>query len=111
MLTLDLGARAVSPQTVKPFWLLGPSVAINHLLKHAIEAVGTALGGVGVAETAKSVAVIEAAERVLPWQTRIPGRVVDEVIDLHHRERAPVALLEGEVEPALTAPGGSSGWC
>src|SRR5262245_22667707 len=54
-------------------------------------------------ETGKTIAVIEAPERVLPWQTRLVGRVVDEVIDLHHRERTPIALLQGKFEPALAA--------
>src|SRR4029453_8811997 len=90
----------------QPLLATRPTSTIHHLLKQAIEARGPALRGVGTAQTAESVAVVEPPECELSWHTTIPRGVVGEVRDLHHRKHAPVVLLEGEVEPALPATGG-----
>ena len=90
-----------------PLLAARPAVTVDHLLHQGIEAVRPALRGVRCAQTVESVAVVKPAERDLSWQATVPRGVVRKVRALHHRERAPVALLEGEGKPALRAIGGA----
>src|SRR6185295_7857930 len=62
------------PPNRQAFLATGLSIAVNHLLKHSVYAVGTALDGIRFAQISKSVAVIEAAKTVNPRQTSILGR-------------------------------------
>jgi hypothetical protein len=81
-LTIDRGASSLP--NCQAFLTAGFSVAINHLLKHTVDAIKTALSGARVIEAGESVAVVEAASCTVP-ATLIVWGMVKNVIYLNHR--------------------------
>ena len=67
------------PPNCQAFLAAGFSVSINHLLKHAIDAIKTAPSGAWVIEAGESVAVVETAEAVLTRQAIIVWGMIKKI--------------------------------